>query len=74
MGEWISVKDKLPEHNGAIGCNEGDSVVVDVFADGERWPFCYYSFDDECWYDTDVHCSIDLVTHWMPLPEPPEVE
>lgn len=56
---WISVNDRLPE----------DSEVVDCFSDGERWADCYHV--NGVWYDRDVHMSIDLVTHWRPLPPPP---
>lgn len=73
MSEWISVDEKLPNRDGD-GSGLGYSVVVDLWVDGERLPDCYYNFDDEQWLDTDIHCEIDLdlVTHWMPLPTPPE--
>ncbi len=71
MSEWISVNERFPEHDGVKGCSLGNSIVVDIYADGERWFNCYYSFDDECWYDTDMNCSIDLVTNWMYQPKPP---
>lgn len=71
--KWISVGEELPEHNGANGCNLGDSVIVDIYVEGERWTDCYYSFDDECWYDCDMHCTIDNATHWMKIPPSPEM-
>ena len=58
--EWVSVKDRMPE--------EGVDVLVylnrksaDVdFVDRESGNFFYYDEGE--------------VTHWRPLPEPPEME
>jgi len=66
MSEWISVDDRLP--------NSG------------KWYLCIYSFDlvgvmDIIFFDGinehGIHWLkdgdfIERVTHWMPLPEPPE--
>lgn len=62
--KWISVKDRLPE--------EGETVL------------CYYESDligvctrlHKIWEDSYGYWeSDDAITHWMPLPEPPnEVE
>lgn len=60
MNEWISVKNRLPEHckdvlvlheNGRIGIEWVDSLGA-------------FAFDD----------LYGGVTHWMPLPEPPGTE
>ena len=60
--KWISVKDSLPN----------DKQVVLVYE-----PHC--SDQPEKGITTDVYSGGDLdygtwVTHWMPLPEPPENE
>ena len=60
--KWMSVHDGLPANSRAVDC----------FVDGERWPNCYH--EHENWYDFDVHIKIDGVTHWMEIPEPPEVD
>ena len=63
--EWISVKDRLP----------------DIDKDGEL--VLYYEFnneigvgylEDDKWYNYDSGWELDksVVTHWMPLPEPPK--
>ena len=64
--EWISVKDRLPEEK--VNC------IV-------HYKHAYCDNDDYwaigfCFYDGEKF-RIDLlykVTHWMPLPEPPEGE
>lgn len=58
MAEWISVKDRLPEHSNTVLC---------VTKNGR--PFvCKY---DHAWKHWAVSGSVK-VTHWMPLPEPPK--
>jgi len=67
MDKWISVKDRLPEKADW----RGDLVLVYTeegyihtgLYEGEladEWP---YKFNDS-----------GYITHWMPLPEPPEKE
>ena len=76
---WISVKDRLPEESGNYivccddsSCSYGegiwyssDVVVVSEYYEGS-W----------IWYEGGTEWSLEnIVTHWMPLPEPPkEVE
>lgn len=56
---WISVKDKLPiENTNVLTCDEAGVV------------FMGFRFNDEFYGDVK-DCKI---THWMPLPEPPEGE
>lgn len=59
FGQWISVKDRLPENGTVvIGCSE-------------TWGVDTYMYVDETWYDGNAE-DINDVTYWMPLPEPPE--
>ena len=73
--EWISVKDKLPPYNHDVLVyrpNMAMKIVVDSY-DG------YYGEDDGEWYEgwakygKDIHNN-PLITHWMPLPQPPKGE
>ena len=73
--EWISVEDKLPPYNHDVLVYRPDmamKIVVDSY-DG------YYGEDDGEWYEgwakygKDIHNN-PLITHWMPLPQPPKGE
>ena len=81
--EWISVKDRLPEKDGAY------LVTTNSFGDRQSVKFRWFAKDAEMagaydlagqknvWYLYDSECgyiSINSVTHWMPLPEPPKNE
>lgn len=64
MQQWISVKDRLPEEfENVIAANKrGKAYDIDkAWWNGYRWDRCGKG-------------SYRNVTHWMPLPEPPEEE
>ena len=81
MNGWISVKDRLPETKpdedwfssknvlALLKGNYSDGLVTTAFyqhgedEDGYKWAQ---------WIDCLIYESIDNVTHWMPLPEPPK--
>ena len=59
MKDWIDCRDKLPEVSGQYIVNI-DGIVFTLD----------YSFYSSIWIDEDdVFMGI---THWMPLPEPPQ--
>ena len=81
--EWISVEDRLPEKDGAY------LVTTNSFGDRQRVKLRWFAKDGEnvdtsdlagqknVWYLYDIECgyvSINSVTHWMPLPQPPKGE
>ena len=85
IGGWISVKDDLPKEHDSIFANhthlskhmwakESDNVIVYVrFPDGTGRSTEGRLQDGKWW--TRVSPMLEpVVTHWMPLPEPPEVE
>lgn len=66
--EWISVDERLPH-------NTGDVLVV-VHYSNEKFVFVGRYYEDEDDLDNDgwdVHEHMHhSITHWMPLPLPPE--
>jgi hypothetical protein len=70
MSEWISVKDRLPELIERDGFKNPCSRAVltcdgDKMSVGYRWK----SGSDEYFLPNDR--ELNEITHWMPLPEPP---
>jgi hypothetical protein len=60
MTKWISVKDRLPElPNWVLVCNVHREVYPGTYENGKWWNDVQ---------DSDFHG----ITHWQPLPEPPE--
>lgn len=67
MSKWISVKDRLPEpdeHKEYLTTCEFGGTFVEG----------YFELDGEVGWWSDHFGTEFPVTHWMPLPEPPEVE
>lgn len=62
--EWISVHDRLPElEKEVLVYDSFGNMYIGLITDG--WKGLYW-VDEEC-----INIS-DIVTHWMPLPEPPK--
>jgi hypothetical protein len=68
--EWISAKDRLPQEFVNVLCFIPDQYIFmgslrpheDV---GEsKWEEQHYGYPSH---------ALDAVTHWMPLPEPPQI-
>ena len=62
---WISVSERLPEGGVEV------LVSVDENSDDCGYHVCLYRGDE--WVRSEAG-YIFGVTHWMPLPEPPEVK
>ena len=60
---WIPVSERLPE----------DGEVVWLW-DGNNLGMGYYLVLSGCFMDRDTPLRRIKPTHWMPLPEPPEVK
>lgn len=86
VDDWISVMDRLPaethsifwpwygrkEWSKAMWREQSDKVLVTVtFEDGTRLVTTGGTHDGE-WYTSISKTLNPIVTHWMPLPAPPE--
>lgn len=70
VGGWISVKDRMPEKDkDVLVWLYGDYCIGRYDQDPDnlqmRWKFEAFNL-----YEDDM----SYITHWMPLPEPPEKE
>lgn len=63
MSEWISVEDQVPKRY----------KDVLIFMTEGRW-ISVVSFTPRGWERAGVNGYLYGVTHWMPLPDPPEVK
>lgn len=61
MSEWISVKDRLPEDGETVLTFKNGITEVQV-----------YEKKRNGWIRGNWFWSMATVSHWMPLPEPPE--
>ena len=65
--KWISVKDRLPEHDGEVlACCSGNIFIANCPED--EWVVYVL---EEGGYSETCHVQVD---YWMPLPEPMGVE
>jgi hypothetical protein len=65
VSEWISVKDRLPQATGKYLCAVKDKR-------GNLWTIASdWSLEMKSWFG-DYGEIKNIVTHWMPLPDPPK--
>lgn len=73
MSDWISVEDKLPvgDHDVLVVDMEGGFSVAYLHLQKKKWvPISC----DEAVSDHGSYLFLFGITHWMPLPEPPETK
>ena len=69
MPQWISVKDRLPEEDEKV------KILINYFFEGtEVREVAKAAFRNGLWSGDKVYITHPLVSHWMPLPTPPEEE
>ena len=70
-GKWISVEDEKPKRNGWYWCYH----LPNSINGNERWETQSLYWEDNLWlYHPGTFKVAQIVTHWMPMPEPPEEE
>ena len=66
--KWVSVDDRLPDESGAyLGVVDGEVMEVN-YSPKTKGLICVWS---TCNADGFTPLTDSQVTHWMPLPEPP---
>lgn len=63
--KWSGVEDELPEHGDVVLCWHKAKDYPIVLQLDKR---------SGCWLDDQWDYGMGLITHWMPLPEPPKEE
>jgi hypothetical protein len=69
---WIPVDERLPDDTSATS----PVLVFGRYVNKNIYPWAYwtaYLIDGE-WHNDVDHFCIEEVTHWMPLPQPPEAQ
>lgn len=76
--KWISVKERLPEESGRYLVRYKRCIDIDGGLFDDRimimrfWKNCAWQYPIICNDDVRQCVTMETVTHWMPLPEPPE--
>lgn len=74
--EWIKVSEKLPEFTGSSETLKwSEDVIICVLNQKKEHNICfgYYTSSDSWCYDYgEPLYKGEYITHWMPLPNPPE--
>ena len=72
---WIPTKEQMPENFGRYLVSDGSKVREAIFMTLDM--FKIYHLPVGWYYANHYYHSFDpchdFITHWMPLPEPPEV-
>lgn len=66
---WIPCSERMPEYDSPVLCY--------IKTERDSWfDVLYWNADDDGLFETVTHEKVkpDIVSHWMPLPEPPESE
>ena len=74
--QWIPVTERLPESKEKLLVYGGN---IEIWFNGVKQPMPsiftgYMRGLDEGWFTWDTDDYISDVTHWMPLPQPPDEE
>lgn len=67
MNKWISVKDEVPaEETLVLSMYQNEHIIIQIiYSVDYQYPTIWVDENHSAEYD------FDDITHWMPLPEPP---
>lgn len=71
QNSWISVKEKRPKYEQRVLVSTDDQKCAIAFLRNiycEEWFLQFEPYDDDVWDEEEF----GMITHWMPLPEPPK--
>lgn len=66
---WIPVEDRYPGEDERVLVTSRGQVVIGLWS----WQVHWEGERERLWFDDEYACIYD-VTHWMPLPNPPEAK
>ena len=69
--QWISVKDRPPDRDGEYMVYGQSEAMRELLPDNDPIWICHY-YKERGFYNIELCRGYDYITHWMPLPEPPE--
>jgi hypothetical protein len=75
--EWISIDDRMPNIFAGkfkVRLKNGNETNAYYYQDKLGWISFYGHKTSHWWESTGHHKRLDDVTHWMPLPKPPQGE
>lgn len=67
---WISVEDELPEDYGRFWCYVRVQTDIGISHEQDN---CSFNAGEKRW-NSELWKGGEIVTHWIPLPEPPQPE
>jgi hypothetical protein len=75
VSEWIKCSDRLPENEQKILISDGKFVTACTADVTPFWKGRGEFYPDGCefgGYEWEWHFELEQITHWMPLPSPPQ--
>ena len=73
VSKWILVTERLPKTRESIlGKKSSKVIVAFLFDDGTQGTDTAHTLNGEWVFEDHITVVARTVTHWMPLPKPPQ--